>query len=274
MRLLSSWLSLDPRLFQAVTLGTLLSANILWLDLGSSAGQAAVTIACTLATQTVVCRLIGVRWDWRSPLITGLSLSLLLRSHDPTIWAAAGVLGTASKFALRIRGKHIFNPACLAIVVLLATGRVWVSPGQWGSVAWSGLALAGAALLVLQRAARADTALVFLGTYTALLACRCTLLGDPWTIPWHQLQSGSLLIFAFFMITDPRSTPDARPARFLFAAAVAGLAFHLQFNGQMREGLFYALAIVSLTTPLLDRLLPASRFCWSAMRPLVPETAR
>lgn len=266
------WPAFDPRLLQAATLGTLLAVNIAWLDLGSSVAQAATTIAFALATQALACRLIGVRWDWRSPLITGLSLSLLLRTHDPILWATAGTLAIASKFLLRVDRKHVFNPACLAIVVLLGTGQVWVSPGQWGSLAWAGLALAGTALLVLQRAARADTALAFLGTYLTLLACRCASLGDPWALPWHQLQSGSLLIFAFFMVTDPRSTPDARPARLLFAVAVAGLAFHLQFHLQVREGFFYALAIVSPATPLLDHLLPASRFRWRT-RPLVPETA-
>jgi Na+-translocating ferredoxin:NAD+ oxidoreductase RnfD subunit len=78
----------------------------------------------------------------------------------------------------------------------------------------------------------------------------------------NQLQSGALLLFTFFMITDPRSTPDRRLGRIVFAAAVALLAYWLQFRWQLRPALFYALAALSPLTPLIDRVLPAARFAW------------
>ena len=71
-----------------------------------------------------------------------------------------------------------------------------------------------------------------------------------------------MLLFTFFMITDPRSTPDHPIGRLLFAAAVAGLAYHLQFGLQMRTGLYFALFAVSLATPFIDTLLRAERFRW------------
>jgi Na+-transporting NADH:ubiquinone oxidoreductase subunit NqrB len=70
-------------------------------------------------------------FNWRSPLITALGLSLLLRvDHWPTMALAAGVAIT-SKFLLRIEGKHYFNPANIGIIVALClTHDAWVSPGQ------------------------------------------------------------------------------------------------------------------------------------------------
>ncbi len=256
---------IDPRLFQITALCTLLAIGIGHFELGASASQAAVTIGATLATQAVANRMVGKAFDWKSPAITGLSLTLLLRTHDPLVWAASGVIGIGAKFLLRVRGKHLFNPACLAIVTLLLTTHVvWVSPGQWGTLAWGAGALAAAAALVLSRAGRIDMAVGFLSFWWLLLAVRCLWLGDPWTIPVHQMQSGALLIFAFFMITDPRSTPNSRHGRLVFAAAVALVGHWLQFYGQMREGLFYALIGVSLVTPLLDMALPERRFSWVA----------
>ena len=255
----------DPRHFQIATLATLLALHLLRFDLGASPLQAAVTIAAALTVQLACVRLSGGGFDWRSPLITGLSLSLLLRTPVPGLWVAAAFLAIGSKFLLRWRGKHLFNPATFAIAGLLALSpAVWVSPGQWGSPVWLGVLLVCCAALVLQRAERADIALAFLGAYAALLALRAWLLGDPAAIPLHQLQSGALLLFAFFMITDPRSTPDSRGGRILFAVAVAGLAYALQFRWQLRPGLFYALAAMSPLTPLIDRLLPAPRFAWPA----------
>ena len=245
----------DPRLLQIGVLGTLLAVQVGWLDLGATPAQAAVTIASVLATQLAAARLLARPFDWRSPLITGLSLSLLLRSHDPAVWVAAGLLAIGSKFLIRVRGKHVFNPACFAIVVLVLSGHAWVSPGQWGALAWAALLLGGGGALVLGQARRVDTAAAFLLGYGGLLLVRCWHLGDPFTIPLHQVQSGALLVFALFMITDPRSTPDRRAGRVIFAVTVAAIAYQLQFGWQVREALFFALALSAPLVPLIDRLL-------------------
>jgi len=212
----------------------------------------------------VFSRAFGVRWEWRSALITGLSLSILLRSNEPLVWVAAGVLAIGSKFLLRIGGKHLFNPAAFAIVALLLAGggQVWVSPGQWGAQVWLGLLVACTGMLVLQRSSRSDMALAFIAFYGGLLLWRAWWLGDPAEIPLHQLQTGSLLIFTCFMITDPRSTPDRRAGRVLFAGLVALLAYRLQFYEQLRTSLYFALIAVSLLTPAIDLILPAERFRW------------
>ena len=255
---------IDARWFQIGSLGALLAANIAWFDLAATTPQSVTTIAAALAFQALFCRWSGVPFDPLSPLITGLSLSLLLRTHDPLIWIAAPGLAMASKFLLRVNGKHVCNPATFAIVALLGLGaNVWVSPGQWGSAMWLAALLVCLGGLVLSRARRIDTAGAFITCYAGLLLMRAVWLGDPLTIPLHQLQSGALLLFTCFMITDPRTTPDHPAGRLLFAAAVAALAYHLQFVWQVRTGLFYALAAVSLVTPIIDMLLRAPRFRWS-----------
>ena len=118
------------------------------------------------------------------------------------------------------------------------------------------------AILVLGAAQRSDIALFFLGAHAALLFARAHWLGDPLAIPLHQLQSGSLLIFAFFMISDPKTTPASRLARFFFALAVAALAHYLAFIMQIRPALYIALIALSPVTPLLNRFLPAKKFEW------------
>ena len=260
----------DARHFQIVTLAFLLALQLARGDIGANPVQAAVTIAAALAAQYVAVRLCAAGpFDWRSPLITGLSLSLLLRTQVPALWLAAAAIGIGSKFVIRVHGKHLFNPANIAIVsLLLASPMVWVSPGQWGSAVWLAFLLVCAAGMVLQRAARAAVALAFLGGYCGLLLGRALWLGDPLAIPLHQVQSGALLIFGFFMITDPRSTPDHRVGRIGFALAVAGLGYWLQFHWQIRPGLFLALAMLSPASALIDRLLPAARFTWPALSAL------
>jgi enediyne biosynthesis protein E5 len=261
---MSTWWS-DARHFQIVALSSLLTINFVWIDFGAKPVYSALAIASALLTQAVCSRLSGLpKIDLRSALITGLSLSLLLRANEPWLPAIAGFIAIASKFMLRLDGRHIFNPAGFAIVALLLTSSgVWISPGQWGTSVWLATLLVFFAILVLQAARRSDIALFFLGSHTALLLARAYWLGDPLAIPLHQLQSGSLLIFAFFMISDPKTTPDSRAARFFFAFTVAVVAHYLAFFMQMRPALYVALIALSPLTPLLNRIIPGKRFQWT-----------
>src|SRR5215470_17858613 len=151
----------DARHYQIAALATLLVFNIGWLDFGAKPLNSALAIGGALATQAVASRFLGLaQIDLRSPLITGLSLSLLLRADEPWLHALAGVIGIASKFVFRVDGKHIWNPAGFAIVVLLFTSNdVWISPGQWGSAVWFAALLGFFAILVLHAARRSDMAL-------------------------------------------------------------------------------------------------------------------
>jgi enediyne biosynthesis protein E5 len=256
----------DARHFQIVALSSLLAINFIWLDFGAKPLYSALAISSALATQIACSRYFGLpQIDLRSPLITGFSLSLLLRADEPWLPAIAGVIAITSKFVLRIEGRHIWNPAGFAIVVLLLTSNdVWISPGQWGASVWFASLLAFFAILVLQASQRSDVALFFLGSHVALLLARAYWLGDPIAIPLHQMQSGSLLIFAFFMISDPRTTPDSRLGRFLFAVGVALLAHYLAFSMQIRPALYMALICLSPVTLLLNRISPAKQFAWTA----------
>jgi len=252
----------DARHAQIAVLASLVALGLLALDFQISPAAAGVTLAAALATQLVAARLTRAAFDARSALISGLSLVLLLRSDALGWHALAALLAIGSKFVLRVRGKHFMNPTNFALVaLLLATDRVWISPGQWGSGPLLAAALVAGACWVLPRA-RGDVTLAFLGAWCALLFGRALWLGDPLAIPLHQLESGALLLFAGFMISDPRSLPDARAARIAFALAVAALAYALRFRLFEPNALLFALAALSPATPLIDHLLPGTRFAW------------
>ena len=89
--------------------------------------------------------------------------------------------------------------------------------GNGGRSPGSAFLIACLGSLVVTRAARADVTLAFLAFYVGLLFTRALWLGDPLTIPLHQIESGALLIFSFFMISDPKTTPDSRTGRIVYA---------------------------------------------------------
>jgi len=255
----------DPRLYQIATLAGLLGYGVLALGLDVQPATAAVTLAGALVAQGAGAWATRGRFDPRSALISGLSLCLLLRTSSPGLAVVAAVLAVASKFVVRVRGKHVFNPTNIAIVtMLLLTSRVWVSPGQWGNAAVFAFLLAAAGGLVVNRAARADVTWTFLAAHAALALVRALWLGDPLAVPLHRLGNGALVLFAFFMISDPRSTPDSRAGRVLFAILVALGTHVVQFHLFQTNPLLWSLAACSLAVPSIDRLLPGRRYDWNA----------
>lgn len=267
-RRLARALVTDPRHHQIAVLSALLAWALLGLDLEVRPGVAAAVVGAALVTQWLGVRAVGLPgFDPRSPLISSLSLTLLLRTPSPALAALAAVLAIGSKFTLRARGKHVFNPTNFGLVaVLLLSDRAWVSPGQWGSPALAAFAVAGLGLLVVWRAERSDVTWAFLGFYAALLVGRALWLGDPLAIPLHQLANGALLVFTFFMISDPKTTPDSRAGRVLFALLVALGAGFVQFELYRPAGPIWALAALAPLVPLIDRVLPGLRYRWPGLR--------
>lgn len=254
----------DPRVYQAATLAALLIYGWTVLDFDVTPARALLIVSTALATQWVCSRLWGLsRVDPLSPLISAFSLCLLLRTNDWRLAAAAASAAIGSKFLLRLGGKHVFNPTNFTLVLLIAlSDRAWVSPGQWGSAAWFAFLMACLGGLVVTRAARADVTLGFLACVLALQIGRAYWLGDPLAIPLHRLQNGGLLLFAFFMISDPKTTPDSRVGRLVFAFVVALGAYYVQFRLFRTNGLLWSLAAGSLVVPVLDRLFPGPRYAW------------
>lgn len=255
----------DARHFQILILSSLLLFLVLWSDFAPSFAAVVLVVLSTLCMQFLFLKIFKIpSLDFRSPLITSLSLALLFKTNLIWLYPLAGVVAMSGKFLIRYNNKHLFNPANAAIVLglILMPDHVWISPGQWGNAIWLAFALVCFAVLVLNKAGRVDMALFFLGSWVFLLFARALWLGDPLSIPIHNLQSGALLIFAFFMISDPMTTPNHRWGRLLFAFAVAVIAYILQYVFQVREAIFYALFMVCITTPIIDLILKDKIYQW------------
>ncbi len=254
----------DPRVLQVAFLGTFLALGTGSLGFQLELWMPPLLWATACGTQRLWEQLLGrPRSGYLSPLITALGLSLLLRTD--TFWVAplAAVLAVSSKFLIRLRGKHLFNPANFGLTAaILLTGHAWCSPAQWGEwgilLAW----LFALGLAVAHRAFRSDVSLAFLGSWVLLKGARVLLLGQPASVLVHQLSVGSLILFAFFMISDPKTTPDRRSTRLGFGVAVAVLAFWLQHQLWVMNSPIWALLLLSPLVPLVDGWWPAERFQW------------
>ena len=183
--------NLDPRYCQISILVGLLLYGVCALDFDVSPLHAVAMLLSVTLAQFFFTRFLNHHsFDPRSPLISGLSLCLLLRINSVWLAIAAAILAIGSKYMIRWRRKPIFNPTNFGIVVmLLLPSGGWVSSGQWGSAVWFTFLIAGLGGFVVNRATRSDITLAFLAFHTSILFGRAWWLGDPLTIPIHQLQS-------------------------------------------------------------------------------------
>ncbi|NJK60557.1 MAG: Na+-transporting NADH:ubiquinone oxidoreductase, subunit NqrB [Oscillatoriales cyanobacterium SM2_1_8] len=258
----------DPRWSQALSLGTFLMILTVWgqgPDPLCAATAVLVGLAAQMAGTLVRVAQTGKPQPWQLPsaLITSLSLSLLLRTQHWQTMALAATLAIASKFLVRTPHKHLFNPANFGIVLTLGlTGDAWLASGQWGAELWLGILFVSAGAIVLGQVGRWETSGAFLLGYGGLTGMRYLWLGESGAAWLHHVANGSLLVFALFMLSDPRTVPDRPVTRVLWALAIALLTFILRDGWYLPDGAFYALFALSPTVALWDRWQPGSAYIW------------
>ncbi len=247
----------DARHYQIVILSALLAYGMVGGLFAMQPWHMPVVMASCLVTQWGCSRMFGVRFDPRSALITALSLTILLRVNVPEAAMFGSFVAISSKFFIRYDESHIFNPANFALIVCALLGFGWISPGQWGSELWGAFLFSCLAVMVLSRSGTAVVSLAFLGFYASIVVLRALWLGDPLVIPMHGLQSGAVLLFAFFMISDPKTTPASNRGKIGFSALTAGVAAILQFAFFVPLAIIYALGISSIIYVISKNLMQA-----------------
>lgn len=270
-------LRLDPRYFQIIFQVIFLLYGILFLSWKADFLHYAISIGgCLFFNYAFECikqkhllKLTGNNgfraWGF-SVLISAASLCLLLKTNDWTISLLATFLTVASKYLLRFGHKHIFNPSAFGIIAtIVLTKAAWLSPGQWGSNAVLFFAIITLGTIVVTRVQKLDVSLAFLFTFIGLLYWRQVyVLGWPMDYFIHSVSTGSLLLFTFFMIPDPRTAPDHPVARIIWAVLIASVSFYLAAFKFMYNTPVWVLVMAAPLVPLFDALFKAKAFQWKA----------
>jgi hypothetical protein len=274
---------LDARWFQLVFLSSFLMFGAFARDFSLTIAQIALAFLAGLVTQagwqfTLRLPLRFTIGAYLSALITCFGISILVRSEN--LWAhpLLAALAMSSKYLIRFgragRQRHLFNPANLAAfcAAYLIHGT-WLSQGQWGSNSIFAIWLVALGGLVTGRIRRLDIGFSFLVVWAALLGSRLMVLDyawDPGAAMWlQQVSNGALPLFAFFMISDPMTTPRRRIARITYAVLVALGAFAWQFIFFKGNGMIVSLFFCSGFVPLFDLLWPGEQFEWRHTRKLM-----
>lgn len=265
----------DARDFQIIYLSFFLSYGIWFLQWDDSILSFLVIFASCLVSQLFGIFFLDIpKHSLKSAMITALGLCLLFNANSYLTYALAGILSISSKFFLRFKGKHVFNPSLFGIIACITiTDDAWVSPGQWGNSFVLISFFAACALLVLLKVGRIDTSLSFLG---ALFLCELTRTmlyqGDNLGVLMQKFTSGSILLFAFFMITDPVTTPRSVRGRIIWGASIGFLTFYLSNWMQNYTAPIWALAIATPFTLLINHYFKGEVFSWIPNKTQIKNT--
>ncbi len=206
----------------------------------------------------------GSHSAFKSGFISALGLSILFKANHYETLALCAAISVGSKFLIRYNGKHIFNPTNFGMIIcMLLTGDAWISPGQWGNSATLLFLVGAMGGMVVLKVGRMDTAFAFIGTLLGLQFLR-SIVFLQWPVDFllHSFSSGSLLLFAFFMITDPMTSPNHQAGRIVWAAMVAALSFYMSNFLWINAAPIWALFFMSPLVPFIDNILKDRKFEW------------
>lgn len=268
----------DARWFQIAFLASFLTLGALARDFALTPLQVLLTFGSALLTQAA--------WQWGlglpgkrswgaylSAVVSSFGICILVRAENAWAHPLLAAAAMSSKYLLRCGPaackSHVLNPANLAAFAAWAwVPGAWLSPGQWGSESLAALWFVALGGLVTQRISRWDVSLVFLGSWAGLLAARLWVLDYAWNpgaAMWlQQVSNGAVLLFAFFMISDPMTTPQHRGARMAYAVLVALGAFGWQYLLFKPHGLIVVLFAASWLVPLCNLCWRQKRFAWAS----------
>ncbi len=188
-----------------------------------------------------------------SAVSTALGITFMLRAVDLYIFLIVTVIAILQKHFLKVDGKHFLNPSNVAVVAGLSLFpyQTYTSPEQWGAFWWFGVLMMLLGFYTTKRVGRALIPLVFIIAYATMTYLFLT----------HNIAeilltliSGSFLLFMFFMLTDPRTTPETTMGQITFALVIAMLAIMFElFIGVKDINIFLALFITTLGIPWVRR---------------------
>ncbi len=262
------WFNSDARHSQILGQSFLLLFGLIFLRWSAELSSYGIIFAACIGVQTI-----GILFTTRdfsglkSVLISALSLCLIFKANHASVFVLAAVLSVASKYLIRFKGKHIFNPTNFGIIAtIILTGDAWISPGLWGSGILILLLIVLCGFSIVSKVKRLDAAFSFLIVFSGLHFMRQVVyLGWEPEVYFHHLSSGTLLLFTFFMITDPVTTPNARPARIIWAALVGLISFVVSTFYYVHTAPIWVLFFCAPLTIFFNRYFKGEKFNWNTI---------
>ena len=254
-------ISLENRYVAPVFITLILLVGHLTFGMLESYQKTLIAIVASILSELILSRVFFGKWPHlASAYITGISVGILIRS--PAFWpyAVCSIVSITSKYVLRVKGKHIWNPSNFGISVMLflAAETVASLSIQWGNYLLPMVVIWILGSVIIYRLHRFHISGIYVVSFLTFAFLRSWMTGNPWQSEVAPITGPMYQLFIFFMVTDPKTTVRSKKGQCITVFLVALLEMILRLN-QVVYAPFYALFIVGPSAMLVEAWLDSKK---------------
>jgi len=214
----------------------------------------ALAIVVAIIAELILGRIFFGKWlNLASAYITGISVGILVRSPAYWPYALCSAISIMSKYVLRVKGRHIWNPSNFGIAVLLflAPEAMAVLSIQWGNNYGAIIVIWVLGSIIIWRARRFHISATYVVSFFLFAFLRSAITGHPWQAEVAPITGPMYQLFVFFMVTDPKTTVKSKTGQCVVAFGVALAEFILRL-GEVVYAPIFALFFVGPAANLIE----------------------
>jgi enediyne biosynthesis protein E5 len=254
-------LTIDNRYLPPLLITSILLAAHLSFGILEGWERTALAIATAIGAELVMGRITYGVWPHpASAYISGISAGILVRS--PFLWpyVLTSLISISSKYVLRVRGRHLWNPTNFGVsaVVFLAPATVAVLSIQWGNVVAPMAVIWVLGTVIVWRVGRFHISAAYVLSFLIFSFVRSAITGTPWLANVAPITGPMYQLFTFFMVTDPKTTVRSTRGQILVVVIVAFVEMLLRLN-EVVYAPFYALFMVGPAALLVEQWLDSRK---------------
>jgi Na+-transporting NADH:ubiquinone oxidoreductase subunit NqrB len=255
---------LDHRFIAPILITLILLAGQLSFGMLESYPKTALAIIVAIGIEIILSRIFSGGWPHlASAYISGISVGILVRS--PAVWpyALCSAISITSKYVLRVKDRHLWNPSNfgLSVLLFLAPESVAGLSIQWGNNIWPMLVIWVLGSIIIWRLKRFHITLTYVVSFLAFAFVRSLITGHPWLAEVAPITGPMYQLFIFFMITDPKTTVrSSKLAQCIVVIIVALVESGLRLL-EIVHAPYYALFVVGPTATMIE-------IWWTSRKPV------
>jgi Na+-transporting NADH:ubiquinone oxidoreductase subunit NqrB len=252
---------IDPRFLAPILITCVLLAGQLSFGFLESWSRTLLAIVTAIGVEMAVGRAVYGKWPHlASAYVSGISVGILVRSPAYWPYALCAAISIMSKYVLRVRGRHLWNPTNFGIVamLLLAPDAVASLSVQWGNNLLPMVIVWVFGAVILRMVGRLHITLTYVASFLLFAVVRASVTGHPFLAEVAPITGPMYQLFIFFMITDPKTTVGPKWAQCLVAFLVATVEAIFRLM-QFVHAPFYALFVVGPVANMVEMALSKKR---------------
>jgi hypothetical protein len=248
------FLAIDNRFLPPILITSILVAANLSFGILEGWERTALSIVVAIGTELLLGRITYGKWPHpASAYISGISAGILIRS--PLLWPYffTSFISILSKYVLRLKGRHIWNPTNFGVsaMVLLAPATVTVLSIQWGNAVAPMAVIWLLGSVIVWRVGRAHISATYVAAFFVFSFVRSAVTGIPWLATVAPITGPMYQLFIFFMITDPKTTVRSKKWQCVVVVIVAFVEMLMRL-AEVVYAPFYALFVVGSIAMVIE----------------------